>query len=338
MTISTHLETCNKKQFYDTSEVIYTISATFYSFIVIVGVPENVAALYFLLCNKKELTEAKIYMISLTVADLLFVIFLPFWIDYYYREGNWIFSSFACSLWGSLFYINTYNTIFLLAVISFIRYRAVSQPVKVVQSRQVVRGLVLTALIWTLTIGFSLPIVINHKDYLIITNSSNERCFESYEEKNTKTQVIVIHMLMELGFVGSFGVVIANNVLILRTLSVDQKTLRTSQNKFKTRAFRLVLMVLIIFIVSFLPYHLIHLLWTLLVLNFWKSDDCAFRKTVNDVHHISLCLMCTNCILDPILYCFMTTNFRQYFKELRQSFTRNCILRRNPKHQEIQLA
>ncbi|XP_020388656.1 platelet-activating factor receptor-like [Rhincodon typus] len=337
MTTSTYLETCNEKQFYHTSEVTYKISATFYSFIVIVGVPENVVALYFLMCNKKELTEAKIYMISLTVADLLFVIFLPFWIDYYYREGDWIFSSVACSLWGSLFYINTYNTIFFLAVISFTRYRAVSQPVKVVQSRQIVRGLALTALIWTLTICFSLPIVINHEDYLVKTNTSHERCFESYGEKN-KSQIIVIHMLMELGFVVSFGVVAANNVLILRTLSVDQKTLRTSQNKFKTRAFRLVLMVLIIYTVSFLPYHLVHLLWTLLVLNFWKSDDCAFRKTVNDAHHISLCLMCTNCILDPILYCFMTTNFRQYFKELRQSFTRKYILRRNPKPQEIQLA
>ncbi|XP_072436228.1 platelet-activating factor receptor-like [Chiloscyllium punctatum] len=338
MTNSTRFENCNEKQFYDTSEVTYTVSAIFYSVIVLVGVPENVAALYFLICKRKELTEAKIYMISLTVADLLFVTFLPLWIDYYYRRGNWIFSSFVCSLWGSLFYINTYNTIFFLAAISFIRYRAVSQPVTAAQSRQIVRGSVLTALIWTLTVCFSLPIVINHEDYLFKTNTSNERCFESHEAKDTRTQVIVMHMLMELGFVLSFVVVITNNVLILRLLSAEQKALRTSQNKFKTRASRLVLMVLIIYTVSFLPYHVVHLLWTLLVLNFWKSDDCAFRKTVNDVHHISLCLMCTNCILDPILYCFMTTNFRQYFKKLRLSFTRKCLLGRSPKPQEIQLS
>ncbi|XP_038659246.1 platelet-activating factor receptor-like [Scyliorhinus canicula] len=337
MNASTYLGNCSEEHFYDTSEFRYTITSVFYSFLFIVGLPVNITSLWFLVRGKKGVTEIKIYMISLTVADLLFVIFLPFWIDYSYRKGNWIFSSFMCSLWGSLFYINTYNTILLLALISFTRYLAVSQPVKVAQSTQNVRGFTLTALIWTTTIGAALPTLINHKQHVIGANGSNLRCFEYYQEEGTKIEVLIIHLVMLLGFIIGFGVVIANSALILRRLSIDKKTLGPS-HRLKTRAFRMVLAVLVIYIVCFLPYHVVHLFWTILVLNFWKPVDCTTRKSVNDVHQVFLCLMCMNCILDPILYCFLTTSFRQYLNELIQSCSRKGTTRRSPTLQEIQLS
>ncbi|XP_078412868.1 platelet-activating factor receptor-like [Cetorhinus maximus] len=317
MNTSKYSGNCSEEHFYVTSGIRYTASYVFYSFLFIVGLPLNIASLCVLTRSIKGLTEIKIYMISLTVSDLLFVTFFPFWIDYFYRGGNWIFSSFTCSLWGSLFYINTYTTIFFLAVISFTRYLAVSKPVKVAQSRQNARGFALTALIWTTTICFSLPTLINHEDHINETNEKHLKCFEYYRKKDIKTKLLSIHVLMFLGFIVGFGVVITNSVLILRRLSNDRRTFRSSQ-KLKVRAFRMVLAVLVIYIVCFLPYHMIHLPWTLLVLNFWESGDCTFRKSVNDVHQVFLCLMCINCILDPILYCFLTTGFRQYLEELTQ--------------------
>ncbi|XP_067900726.1 platelet-activating factor receptor-like [Heterodontus francisci] len=334
MNNSTHSGNCSEEHFYDTSEFRYQFFTIIYSFLFIVGLPENIAALYFLVRStaNKRLTEVKIYMISLTAADLLFVTFLPFWIDYYYREGNWAFASFMCSLCGSLFYINTYNTIFFLAFISFTRYLAVSQPVKTAQSKQIKRGFALTAFIWTITLFFSLPFLIDNESHLN-RKDSKISCFENYREG--KILILIIHLLMLLGFFLSFGVVIANRVLILRKLSVDQEKLRTSQSRLKIRAFRMVFTVLIIYVICFLPHHLVQLPWVLLVLNFWQSDDCAFRKTVNDVHQVTLCLMCINCILDPILYCFLTENFKQYLKELTQSCRRKYILKSSPKPQEI---
>ncbi|XP_078086715.1 platelet-activating factor receptor-like [Mustelus asterias] len=329
-------ENCNEEHFYDSSEFRYSISSIFYSFLFIVGFPLNVASLCFLVRGKKRVTEIKIYMISLTIADLLFVTFLPFWIDYYYRRGNWIFSSFMCSLWGSLFYINTYNTIFLLALISFTRYLAVSQPVKVAQSSQNRRGVALTALIWTLTISVALPILINHKDHINKTNGTI-RCFEYYQEADTKIKLLILHLVMLLGFIVGFGVVIANSVLILQRLSMTKEILRPSQ-RLKTRAFRMVLAVFVIYIVCFLPYHIVHLFWTLLVLNFWESKNCTFRKSVNDVHQVALCLMSINCILDPVLYCFLSRRFKQYFKELTQSWRQKCTIRRSSKPEAIQLS
>ncbi|XP_067845329.1 platelet-activating factor receptor-like [Heptranchias perlo] len=336
MNNSTSLGNCSEKHFYDTSEFRYTFFPIIYSFLFIVGLPENIAALCFLVRDKsnKGLSEVKIYMISLTVADLLFVIFLPLWIDYYYYRGNWRSPRFACSLCGSLFYINTYSTLFFLALISFTRYLAVSQPVRAAQSKQIVRGFVLTALIWAVTICVSLPVLITNKQHVVELNGSNVRCFENYRNQSTKTQLLIIHLLMLLGFTITFGVVIANSVLVLRKLSADQGLLGISQGRLKKRAFRMVITVLAIYMICFLPYHLVQLPWMLLVLDFWKSDDCTFRKSVNDVHQVTLCLMCINCVLDPIIYCFLTANFKDYLKELTQSCRSKCILRGSPKPQE----
>uniref|UniRef100_UPI00398E3879 platelet-activating factor receptor-like n=1 Tax=Pristiophorus japonicus TaxID=55135 RepID=UPI00398E3879 len=330
---------CSEEHLFDTSDFRYTLFPVIYSFLFIVGLPINIAALVFLVRNKatKRLTEVKIYMISLTVADLMFIAFLPFWIDYYNRGGDWKFHSFMCSLCGSLFYINTYNTVFFLALISFTRYLAVYRPVKAARSRRILRGFISTAVIWLATICFSLPTLINSQRHVVRADDGMLRCFESYKQPSTKTELLVMHLLILLGFLASFGVVIANSALILRRLSVDQQLLRISQGRLQKRAFRMVLLVLTIYLFCFLPHHLVQLPWLLLVLNFWKSTDCAFRRIVNDVHQVTLCLMCINCVLDPILYCFLTVNFREYVKGLTQSCRSKCTLSSSPKPQVIQL-
>ncbi|XP_051868032.1 platelet-activating factor receptor-like [Pristis pectinata] len=332
---------CTKDKYYETSPFKCKFFGVIYSLLFIIGLPENIATCCYLLYNKgnKRLTEVKIYMISLTLADLMFILFLPFWVDYYHRESDWKFGDFMCGFCGSLFYINTYSTLCFLSLISFTRYLAVSRPVETAQSKQVVRGVILTAIIWTGTVGASIWVLADSKKH---TNEKHNAtsCFEDYwsttgkngkDNETQKINLLVIHSIMLLVFALTLGAVIANYVLILRKLSADQSALRLSQDKLKKRAIRMVLMVLVIYILCFLPYHLIQLPWMLLVLDIWKPFKCNFRKTFNDVHQVTLGLMSINCVLDPIVYCFLTEDFRQYLRELINYHRNNCILRNKPK-------
>ncbi|XP_032881595.1 platelet-activating factor receptor-like [Amblyraja radiata] len=319
---------CTNDQYYKTSDFKYPFFIVIYSLLFIIGLPVNIAACCYLVSSKanKRLSEVKIYMISLTLADLLYIMLLPFWIDYYYHGGYWRFPAFTCSLFGSLFYINTYSTLFFLSLISFTRYLAVSRPVKTAQSAQRNRGIGVTVLVWLLIVCCSLCILIDNKNHVNKRNDNTTSCFENYTEKNEKTQLLVIHSLMLLAFVVTLGAVIGNYVLIIRRLSREQTALRVPQHKLKKKAVRMVLTVLVIYMVCFLPYHLIQLPWMLLVLNVVHSNDCLFRKTFNDVHQVTLGLMSINCVLDPVVYCFLTEDFRRYLRELTCYCRDKCVL------------
>lgn len=323
---------CTSDQYYNTSDFKYTFFIVIYSLVFIIGLPVNIAACCYLVRSKanKRLSEVKIYMISLTLADLLYIMFLPFWIDYYLHRGDWRFHTFTCSLFGSLFYINTYSTLFFLSLVSFTRYLAVSRPVKTAQSAQRNRGIGVTVLVWLLIVCCSLCILIDNKKHVNEKNGTMS-CFEDYTEGKQWKELLVIHSLMLLAFVVTLGAVISNYVLILRKLSREQTGLRVPQHKLKKKAVRMVLTVLVIYMVCFLPYHLIQLPWMLLVLDVVHSTDCPFRKTFNDVHQVTLGLMSINCVLDPVIYCFLTEDFRRYLRELTRYCRDKCVLGSKPR-------
>ena len=110
------------------SEFRYTLFPVFYGIVFILGLLANCYALFILrrLRHSKTMSEICIYMINLTMADLLFVCALPFWIGYYSLGGDWIYSDFMCCVEGLLFFINTYCSILFLAAISVNRYWAIS--------------------------------------------------------------------------------------------------------------------------------------------------------------------------------------------------------------------
>lgn len=72
-----------------------------------------------------------------------------------------------------------------------------------------------------------------------------------------------------------------------------------------------------VFVVCFLPHHIVQGPWALAVLQIeegwgnttWGQDT---RQALNDAHQITLLFMGFNCILDPIVYCFATRKFRRF--------------------------
>eukprot|EP00062_Callorhinchus_milii_P009801 gi/632954000/ref/XP_007892728.1/ PREDICTED: platelet-activating factor receptor-like [Callorhinchus milii] len=321
------------------SEYKYIVFPVIYSFIIASGLPANIAVLWFLMqsCKRNRLNEAKIYMINLTVADLLFIIGLPFWIVYYIRQGDWIFSSFMCSLSGSLFYINTYNSLFFLALTSFSRYYAVSQPLRAAQSKKRIRGLVMSSAVWMITVGSSFPVIIRNEQYISteITNYGNvSRCFEIYSGENNTVE-IVLNFAMISAFILSFAVVIGCSAAILKLLS-DNGIPITSQRGVKRQALRTVIVILIVFFICFIPHHVVKGPWVLIFLGTWETRDCVFKQVLNDFYQISFCIMNINCILDPIVYSFLSRNFRNSVNKLRHSLRQSLKSRMPTPHESAQ--
>ncbi|XP_033498217.2 platelet-activating factor receptor [Epinephelus lanceolatus] len=321
------------------SEFRYILFPVVYGIIFILGLLANIYVLFVLRCLRqaKAMGEIRIYMTNLTIADLFFVLALPPWIGYYSRHGNWIYTDFMCRLTGSLFFINTYCSILFLGAISVNRYWAVTQPLDAASSDHRRRGIFISVIIWTLTVAMAIPSLASPGTN---TDENNvTRCFEGYQnESDTQKRTVAANHFAIIGmFFVVFFLVVVCNLLIARALlsqSAPQselksatiisrkstRTVSTSTKKprgVKRRALRMLLAVVGVFVLCFLPHHVIQGLWTLAVLQIgegWGHVGWSQKtlQALNDAHQITLLLMGLNCILDPVVYYFATRKFRGF--------------------------
>lgn len=308
----------------------YVLFPSAYGITFILGLLANLYVLFILRCLReaKAMGEIRIYMTNLTIADLLFVCALPFWIGYYIREGNWVYTDFMCRLTGSLFFINTYCSILFLGAISVNRYWAVTRPLDAASSDHRLRGIIVSVIIWALTFFMAVPYLVSPA-----TNTDENqvtRCFEGYHNQtdSEKKSVAAIHFAIIGLFFVVFSLVLVCNLLIAQALlSSNAKSFHLSGSSkspssqkprgVKRRALQMLLAVVGVFVVCFLPHHIVQGAWALAVLQIkegWGHVEWGpgTRQALNDAHQITLLLMGLNCLLDPVVYCFATRKFRRY--------------------------
>ncbi|XP_018519261.2 LOW QUALITY PROTEIN: platelet-activating factor receptor [Lates calcarifer] len=321
------------------SEFRYVLFPVAYGIIFILGLFANLYVLFVLqsLREAKAMGEIRIYMTNLTIADLLFVCALPFWVGYYSRHGNWVYTDFMCRLTGSLFFINTYCSILFLGAISVNRYWAVTRPLDAASSDHRRRGIIVCIVIWALTVAMAVPFLVSPGTNT--DENNNTRCFEGYQSETDvqKKTVAAFHFAIIAMFFVIFFLVVVCNSLIARALlsqkppqsefqicyNTSRKSHRTMSSAaqrprgVKRRALQMLLAVVGVFSLCFLPHHVIQGFWTLAVLQIkngwghvdWDQDTL---QMLNDAHQITLLLMGLNCILDPVVYFFATRKFRRF--------------------------
>ncbi|XP_038583924.1 platelet-activating factor receptor-like [Micropterus salmoides] len=331
-------EAHNDSTFLD-SEFRYVLFPVVYGIIFILGLFANLYVLFVLRCLReaRAMGEIRIYMTNLTIADLLFVCALPFWIGYYSRHGNWVYSDFMCWLTGSFFFINTYCSILFLGAISVNRYWAVTRPLDAASSDHRRRGIIVCVVIWVLTMSMAIPFLTLGSPGTKKNNVT--RCFEGYQnETSQKILLAGTHFAIIGMFFLVFFLVVVCNFLIVRALLSQSpaqseismsatlnsmKSTRTMSSStkrprgVKRRAVQMLLAVVGVFVLCFLPHHIIQGPWTLAVLQIkegWGHVkwDQKTHQMLNDAHQITLVLMGLNCILDPVVYFFATRKFRRF--------------------------
>lgn len=91
----------------------------------------------------------------------------------------------------------------------------------------------------------------------------------------------------------------------------------------KRRALRMVLACSALFLFCFAPYHINFLLY--LMVSQGILSHCATTLAVRQFHPMSLCLANLSCILNPLLYYFLTAEFRMHLTKRTQSFSSSIL-------------
>ncbi|XP_056299286.1 lysophosphatidic acid receptor 6 [Pseudoliparis swirei] len=263
-----------------------------YSFISVVGFIFNLLALVFFFHLTKSRSQTIVYMTNLAIADVLLILTLPMRI--YYHLGFDGLPQWLCEVLGLVLKANMYGSIFLLTCICFDRCMAVSFPMSTrVQAGRKKAPLVCLG-IWMLTFGASVPIYLSKRPQV-----THKGCFNGLPVYATKPAVVLTTLIVGFGIplvlmlICSWGLARA-----VRRSSAAQTDLVDGR-----KIQRMIVTSLLIFILSFLPYHAI-----LVHLSLY-GEDIPYRMQV--AYRYSLLVACLNTVLDPVAYYFTTDTFRR---------------------------
>uniref|UniRef100_A0A8C3TXR0 G-protein coupled receptors family 1 profile domain-containing protein n=1 Tax=Catharus ustulatus TaxID=91951 RepID=A0A8C3TXR0_CATUS len=98
-----------------------------YSVVLLVGLPANALACWVLATNFRRCSSTT-FLLNLAMADLLFVLLLPFKISYHLLGNHWLFGDYLCRTMVAFFYGNMYSSILFLTCIGLERYISVAHP------------------------------------------------------------------------------------------------------------------------------------------------------------------------------------------------------------------
>ncbi|TDG98587.1 hypothetical protein EPR50_G00201800 [Perca flavescens] len=278
-------------------EIHQYLFSSVYILVLVVGIPSNLYSLYHAALQLKQKNELGVYLINLTVSDLLYLASLPLWLQYFFQDDDWRHREWLCQLCGFLLYENIYISIGFLCCISLDRYLAVVHPLRFTSLRSMRAAWLVSAIIWLKEIAVGV-VFFHHKE--LSKNRKNQSvCFEHYPMQ--PWEYPINYYRFTIGFMFPLAILSISYLCVLRAVGRSAGT----QPDQKTRIRQLVSSTILIFLVCFSPYHIFLLVRTLL------ERDCNFITGIFNYYHMSLLLTTLNCVADPALYCFVSESARR---------------------------
>ncbi|KAH8286884.1 hypothetical protein KR018_006935 [Drosophila ironensis] len=281
-----------------------------YGIVCLVGLFGNTLVIYVVLRFSKMQTVTNIYILNLAVADECFLIGIPFLL-YTMRICSWRFGEFMCKAYMVSTSITSFTSSIFLLIMSADRYIAVCHPISSPRYRTLHIAKLVSAVAWTTSAVLMLPVIlyantVEQEDG--VNYSCNIMWPDAYKKHSGTTFILYTFFL---GFATPLCFILTFYYLVIRKLqSVGPKQATKSKEKRRAhrKVTRLVLTVITVYICCWLPH--------------WMSQLALIHSNPaqRDLSRLEIliflllgALVYSNSAVNPILYAFLSENFRKSF-------------------------
>nr|XP_033803170.1 probable G-protein coupled receptor 34 [Geotrypetes seraphini]XP_033803171.1 probable G-protein coupled receptor 34 [Geotrypetes seraphini]XP_033803172.1 probable G-protein coupled receptor 34 [Geotrypetes seraphini]XP_033803173.1 probable G-protein coupled receptor 34 [Geotrypetes seraphini] len=269
-----------------------------YSFIFGISVLSNALAFWVFWYSPQRKISMTVYMRHLIVSDLLLSLCLPFRIAYQNYPGPMI----LCKFVGAFFYVNMYAGIMFLSLISLDRYLKIIKPFQQFRIHSCQWSSRASIMVWLTIFICALPLIILDREHV----PCGGKCFH-FREQNAlgatcNIIAVVAFYILLLLFIYSYGKISAK----LHKFSWGKSHPQARRNGM---AVTKPLIVLAVFILCFVPYHVVRIPYILVQKDIISS--LPWRQTFHIANELVLCIAAFNSCLDPIIYFFLSNSFRK---------------------------
>ncbi|XP_032153916.1 C-C chemokine receptor type 1 [Sapajus apella] len=282
-----------------------------YSLVFIIGLVGNILVVVVLVQYKRLKNMTSIYLLNLAISDLLFLFTLPFWISYQLKT-DWVFGNAMCKVLSGFYYTGLYSEIFFIILLTIDRYLAIVHAVFALRARTVTFGVITSIIIWVLAILASLPGVYFAKAQWEITHRT---CSLHFPHESLREWQLFQALKLNL-----LGLVLPLLVMIVCYTGIIKILLRRPNEK-KSKAVRLIFVIMIIFFLFWTPYNLTTLISVFQ--DFLFTYECEQSRQLDLAIQVTEMIAYTHCCVNPVIYAFVGERFR---KHLRQLFHRRVAV------------
>ncbi|XP_032403545.1 B2 bradykinin receptor [Xiphophorus hellerii] len=281
----------------------------------IVGIFFNLFVLMVFILHKKPCTVAEIYLSNLAAADLVLVSCLPFWAVNIYNQFDWPFGQFMCKVVNVGIKINVYCSIYFLVLVGIDRYVALVHALSHGRMRRPKYAKLGCLLTWGFGLLLSIPTFI-FREVRHFPEYGVYACYLEYP--NLTVEILYDWMLLVLSFVIPISIILFCTLRIIRALK-KQSIERFNAEKTEQKATILVLVVLLAFLLCWVPFHLVTILNILERVK--VLGGCQLSSALDICNQIFTYLGFFNSVLNPVLYVIVGKNFRKKVRELVNQWT-----------------
>ncbi|NXL91536.1 PSYR protein, partial [Alectura lathami] len=295
-----------------------------YSIVMVISIPTSCISLYVSCIQVKKKNELAIYLFNLSLADLLYSVILPLWIDYAWNGDNWRLSAVLCQISAFLMYMNFYTSTAFLACISVDRYLALVHPLKLQHLRTIRFSLIVSVIVWLLE-GILNSVILMYKEvFSDPCNSTNHTlCYDKYPLEWWQAEINLFRICS--GYLLPLIIIVYCYHKIYQAVRCNQATVDEEKKKIR----KLILNITVTFIICFTPYHAVLLIRSIKEPH---TTNTQFLQSLYKIYRITQALTSVNCIADPILYCFVSENARTDILNL----LRCCLYLRKPEENQTE--
>ncbi|XP_066579083.1 G-protein coupled receptor 4 [Amia ocellicauda] len=273
-----------------------------YGCVFCVGLPANCLALYGLYRLIKADYALPIYIINLLLSDLLHIATLPFWIHYYRRERKWRFEDITCRVNGYAFGTSLYASIAFMCCIAVERYQAIVFPLWFRFRPRVSSAYWLCLAVWVVVVVTQ---AVGHNlGFLNQTPNQNQSlCLESYP----KDQKFGVFQLIVMPFTFLLPILLFGFLSLSIHWKLQSSTLMPTEKR--KRIIQLLVLVLLIYILIYGPYHLMAFIRCIGILT--VENTCQYESRVFLSSRVTVGILSLSPLVDPFIYIFVGRDFRE---------------------------
>nr|CAD7443683.1 unnamed protein product [Timema bartmani]CAD7456831.1 unnamed protein product [Timema tahoe] len=265
-----------------TTQIVAIVVPILFGLIVLIGLFGNALVVIVVAFNQQMRSTTNLLIINLAIADLLFIVFCVPFTATDYMLPYWPFGDVWCKIVQYLIVVTAYASVYTLVLMSLDRFLAVVHPITSMSVRTERNAITAIVVTWVLIVLASIPVYLSHGTIFFAT---------SYVIPLALICGLYLCMLMRLWR----GVTPGGHV-------------SAESRRGKKRVTRMVVVVVAIFAVCWFPIQIILVLKSV---NLYEITNTSVMIQI--VSHV---LAYMNSCVNPILYAFLSENFRKAFRKV----------------------
>ncbi|XP_077432055.1 galanin receptor type 1 [Vanacampus margaritifer] len=282
------------------------ITLVVFCLIFVLGVLGNTLVITVLARSKpgKPRSTTNIFILNLSIADLSYLLFCVPFQSTIYMMPTWILGAFICKFIHYFFTVSMLVSIFTLSAMSVDRYVAIVHSRKSSAIRVTKHAFIGVVVIWILSLAMAAPIM--YYQNIFHGGENLTFCWEVWPDQNQKKVYVVCTFVF--GYVLPLLLISFCYSKVLKHLHKKLRNMSKKSEASKKKTAQTVLVVVVVFCLSWLPHHVIHL-WV--EFGTFPLNQASFFLRI-----AAHCLAYSNSSVNPVIYAFLSENFRKAYKQV----------------------